>query len=232
MPQPGETVAEGKISKWFKAVGDVVGPTTSCSRSRPTRLDGGAGDERGHPDRDPRAGRRDRAGADRGRGPVGRGRKPPPRRPPRRPRRRRPQRRRPPPPCPFPPRPRRWRARSTRSTPWSRRRRTSARPPWPTAPGSPPWPAAWRPRTASTCPSVKGSGPHGRIVAADVAKAPAAPAASAPAAGGAALATGPTVDQVKALYADVPYEEIALDGMRKVIAAAWSSPNRPCRTST
>ena len=32
------------------------------------------------------------------------------------------------------------------------------------------------------------------------------------------MASGATADQVKAMYADVPYEEVALDGMRKVIA--------------
>ncbi|HTI67902.1 MAG TPA: dihydrolipoamide acetyltransferase family protein [Caulobacteraceae bacterium] len=59
---------------------------------------------------------------------------------------------------------------------------------------------------------LTGSGPHGRVVAADVAAARAAPAA------GAALAAGATADQVKALYADVPYREVQLDGMRKTIA--------------
>jgi pyruvate dehydrogenase E2 component (dihydrolipoamide acetyltransferase) len=63
---------------------------------------------------------------------------------------------------------------------------------------------------------LTGSGPHGRIVAADIKAAPAPKAA--PASTGAAMATGATADQVKALYADVPYEEIALDGMRRTIA--------------
>ena len=62
---------------------------------------------------------------------------------------------------------------------------------------------------------LKGSGPHGRVVAADVRKAPgSAPSASA----GPALAAGASLDQVKALYADMPFEEIALDGMRRTIA--------------
>ncbi len=61
---------------------------------------------------------------------------------------------------------------------------------------------------------LTGSGPHGRIVAADVRKAPSA----APASSGAALATGASADQVKAMYADIPFEEIALDGMRRIIA--------------
>jgi pyruvate dehydrogenase E2 component (dihydrolipoamide acetyltransferase) len=62
---------------------------------------------------------------------------------------------------------------------------------------------------------VKGSGPRGRIVAADVASASPAPA---PAATGAAMATGATADQVIAMYRDVPYREVQLDGMRRTIA--------------
>jgi pyruvate dehydrogenase E2 component (dihydrolipoamide acetyltransferase) len=63
---------------------------------------------------------------------------------------------------------------------------------------------------------VTGTGPHGRVVSADIRKA----AADKPAAAGtgAPMAGGATVDQVKAMYADVPYEEIALDGMRRTIA--------------
>jgi len=61
---------------------------------------------------------------------------------------------------------------------------------------------------------VKGSGPHGRIVAADIGKAaPSAPAGAAP-----AIAAGASADQVRAMYADVPYQEIELDGMRRTIA--------------
>ena len=37
MPQLGETVTEGTITKWFKAVGDRSPRTSSCSRCRPTR---------------------------------------------------------------------------------------------------------------------------------------------------------------------------------------------------
>ncbi|MEQ1884282.1 MAG: dihydrolipoamide acetyltransferase family protein [Bryobacteraceae bacterium] len=59
---------------------------------------------------------------------------------------------------------------------------------------------------------VKGSGPHGRIIANDV------QAVTAPGAGRTAAATGPTLAQVKAIYKHVPYEEVTLDGMRKVIA--------------
>ena len=56
---------------------------------------------------------------------------------------------------------------------------------------------------------VTGSGPHGRIVASDVERAaPAAPA----------LATGANAAQVMALYTDTPYEEVPLDSMRRTIA--------------
>jgi pyruvate dehydrogenase E2 component (dihydrolipoamide acetyltransferase) len=58
---------------------------------------------------------------------------------------------------------------------------------------------------------VTGSGPHGRIVAADVGKAAPAPAA--------ALAGGASAAQVKALYQGVAYEEVPLDSMRRTIAA-------------
>jgi pyruvate dehydrogenase E2 component (dihydrolipoamide acetyltransferase) len=60
---------------------------------------------------------------------------------------------------------------------------------------------------------VSGSGPHGRIVGRDVQAAPAAPQAAA------RPAAGLSVAQVKALYPDTPYEEVALDGMRQTIAA-------------
>ncbi len=57
---------------------------------------------------------------------------------------------------------------------------------------------------------ISGSGPHGRIVAADVEKA--APAR------GAAMATGASAAQVKALYEGIAYQEVPLDGMRATIA--------------
>ena len=59
---------------------------------------------------------------------------------------------------------------------------------------------------------ITGSGPHGRIVARDVetriAKAPTA-----------SIAAGPSPSDILALYRDVPFEEVALDGMRSTIAA-------------
>src|SRR5947209_10259648 len=59
---------------------------------------------------------------------------------------------------------------------------------------------------------ISGSGPHGRIVAHDVAAALAATPVPA-------LARAPAAEQIKALYRDVPYEEVPLDRMRKTIAA-------------
>ena len=73
---------------------------------------------------------------------------------------------------------------------------------------------------------IAGSGPHGRIVKADVEGATAAPKAAAPAPTAAATAApapakAPTVsaEGVAKIYADREYTEIPLDGMRKTIAA-------------
>ncbi len=76
---------------------------------------------------------------------------------------------------------------------------------------------------------LKGSGPHGRIVKADVAGArpapdaavatPAVAAAASPAAKAAALPTGPDAAQVMRMYEGRAFEEIKLDGMRKTVAA-------------
>ena len=69
---------------------------------------------------------------------------------------------------------------------------------------------------------VKGSGPHGRIVKADVeglSKSDAPKAAAAPAAQATAKATGPSSDAIAKMYEGREYEEIALNGMRKTIAA-------------
>ncbi|MTH64690.1 pyruvate dehydrogenase complex dihydrolipoamide acetyltransferase [Paracoccus shanxieyensis] len=78
---------------------------------------------------------------------------------------------------------------------------------------------------------VTGSGPHGRIVKADLdgakpaAAKPAAaaaesPKASAPAA--AAAPVGPSADAIRKIYADRETTEVALDGMRRTIAARLS----------
>jgi pyruvate dehydrogenase E2 component (dihydrolipoamide acetyltransferase) len=62
---------------------------------------------------------------------------------------------------------------------------------------------------------LRGSGPHGRIVARDVETA-SRTAASTSFAG---LAQGPSAEHVKALYEPGSYQEVALDGMRKTVAA-------------
>jgi len=73
---------------------------------------------------------------------------------------------------------------------------------------------------------IKGSGPKGRIVKADVENATAqasAPAAvPAPVAAGAAPAQSPDAAQVLAAYQGRDYTELPLDGMRKTIAARLS----------
>ncbi len=74
---------------------------------------------------------------------------------------------------------------------------------------------------------VTGSGPHGRIVKADVesakpgAAAPksAAPAAAPAPAAAASAPAGPSAETILKMYADRPTEEVKLDGMRRTIAA-------------
>ncbi|QEW19804.1 Dihydrolipoyllysine-residue acetyltransferase component of pyruvate dehydrogenase complex [Marinibacterium anthonyi] len=75
--------------------------------------------------------------------------------------------------------------------------------------------------------TLKGSGPHGRIVKADVEGASSAPVAKAEApattpsaaAPAAPAPAGPSADAVIKMYADRETEEVKLDGMRKTIAA-------------
>jgi len=61
---------------------------------------------------------------------------------------------------------------------------------------------------------IVASGPHGRIVASDVEKA----IASAPVPG-MALRPAPSADRIKALYPEGGYEEVPLDSMRRTIAS-------------
>jgi pyruvate dehydrogenase E2 component (dihydrolipoyllysine-residue acetyltransferase) len=63
--------------------------------------------------------------------------------------------------------------------------------------------------------TVNGSGPHGRIIKSDLETAPAKAAAPAKA----VIASSATSDSVKAMYQDRTYEEVPLNGMRKIIAA-------------
>jgi len=60
---------------------------------------------------------------------------------------------------------------------------------------------------------LRGSGPHGRIVARDIAEAP------RPASAPAGAPTGPSSGEIKALFAPDSYDEVPLDGMRRTIAA-------------
>jgi pyruvate dehydrogenase E2 component (dihydrolipoamide acetyltransferase) len=61
---------------------------------------------------------------------------------------------------------------------------------------------------------ISPSGPNNRIRARDVETA----LASGKRAPAAVTLAGPSVDQIKALYRDVPFEEVPLDGMRRTIA--------------
>ena len=77
--------------------------------------------------------------------------------------------------------------------------------------------------------ALKGSGPRGRIVKADVEGQSAAPAAApkaeaklaapAPVAGPAAMPAGMSAETVRKIYAGRDFTEVTLDGMRKTIAA-------------
>ncbi len=76
------------------------------------------------------------------------------------------------------------------------------------------WRAGWPPNPESISARLRGSGPHGRIVARDVENAPQpsrAPRVSS--------AEAPSAEEIKALYAPDSYEEVPLDGMRRTIAA-------------
>ena len=61
---------------------------------------------------------------------------------------------------------------------------------------------------------LRGSGPHGRIVARDIGEAPQPLRAPA-----SALAQAPSAAEIKALYPPDSYQEVLLDGMRRTIAA-------------
>jgi len=65
--------------------------------------------------------------------------------------------------------------------------------------------------TGTDLTQIQGSGPHGRIIARDIEHS-VKPAPRAPAA-------GPSAEQIKALYAAESYEELPLDAMRRTIAS-------------
>ncbi len=66
---------------------------------------------------------------------------------------------------------------------------------------------------------ITGTGPHGRIVKADVLGSPATAAAPAQTAAPAPLAISPAAETIARMYEGREYEEVALNGMRKIIAA-------------
>ncbi len=69
---------------------------------------------------------------------------------------------------------------------------------------------------------LRGSGPRGRITARDVENAP----RMAPGERLAPMAQEPTADQVKSLYDPSSYEEVPLDGMRRTIATRLAQAQR------
>ena len=77
--------------------------------------------------------------------------------------------------------------------------------------------------------TVTGSGPHGRIIKADIEAAGTAPAVQTPpgsAPAPAPAAASPDAESVMALYADRPFEELPLDGMRRTVAARLGEAKR------
>jgi pyruvate dehydrogenase E2 component (dihydrolipoamide acetyltransferase) len=66
---------------------------------------------------------------------------------------------------------------------------------------------------------LQGSGPRGRIVARDIADAPRAAGAAPPAPAAGPGAPGPGAAAIKALFEPGSYQEVPLDGMRRTIAA-------------
>jgi pyruvate dehydrogenase E2 component (dihydrolipoamide acetyltransferase) len=73
---------------------------------------------------------------------------------------------------------------------------------------------------------IQGSGPHGRIVAADVEAAKSRMGATAPAAAaGAAAVQGMSDQEIRALYPEGSYEFVPHDGMRRIIAQRMVQSN-------
>ena len=220
MPQLGETVAEGKVTKWFKSAGDAIKPgdnlfeieTDKVSMEVPSTTAGVLG-------RNPRAGGRGGAGRRRRRGDRGRQRSGEPRQ------RLAPAAAK----APSKPAPRRFgggtgvhaahrrrerRSRSIRSSRCARPRATMARRGCRAATRHAAGAAAGgrgrhRPRPDL---AVRSARPHRRARRRD------GRARTRPN-GARLLAEGPTAEQIKALYRDVPFTEVPLDGMRKTIAA-------------
>src|SRR5262245_39502451 len=213
MPQLGETVAEGKITKWFKAAGDAVKPgdnlfeieTDKTSMEVPSTTSGTLTEIRF------KVGDVAKVGAIvaviSGAGPVASPAASTPSKTPG-----------------APPRPASAVAPSVQAAPAPRTApmdpfhevRTPERNYGPArlASGATVTPLARRlaGERGIDLTRVTGSGPHGRIVARDVER-------TAPAPVSAGIASGATSAQVKALYDGVAYEEVALSPMRRTIAA-------------
>ena len=229
MPQLGETVAEGKITKWFKKSGDSVKPgenlfeieTDKTSMEVPSTVAGtltvinfevgavakvgavvavisGAGETANAPMKDQGTGN---APPKAPLAPKAVPAAPPPTRPTRMPQ------------APFvAPLPDARRGHAYPNMELFREVRTPSRNFGPAKVGS----AAVTPLARRLAgergidlSTLKGSGPHGRIVAADIGNAP-PQSVSSP--------QGMSASQVKALYQGVVFEEVPLDGMRATIA--------------
>ena len=67
--------------------------------------------------------------------------------------------------------------------------------------------------------SISGSGPHGRIIRTDVESSGAVATIASTSAAETVIAKSASSDSVKAMYRDREFSEIALDGMRKIIAS-------------
>ena len=213
MPQLGETVAEGKITKWFKAAGDAVKPgdnlfeieTDKTSMEVPSTVAGTLTEIRFNVGDVAKVGAVvaviGGAGATASPAPVS---SPKPAAPPPRP-------------APAVRAPVTQTTSVARTTPMDpfREVRTPERN---YGPAKLPGGAATTPLARRLAGErgidlsrVRGSGPHGRIVARDVEQA-------APAAMPAAMPATASAAQVKALYEGIAYEEIPLDSMRRTIA--------------
>jgi len=213
MPQLGETVAEGKITRWFKAAGDTVRPgdnlfeieTDKTSMEVPAFAGGVLAEIRVPAgevapvgavvavldDGGTAAAAAEPRGAATGRGQASRGA----------------------------PQVSRGRSRTVALDPFFEvRTATGSYGPARLASGAVLTPLARRlAKERGVDPlTVRGSGPHGRIVARDVEAAAGVRRSAAPAT--AVMSGGLTAEQVKALYEPGSYEEVPLDAMRRTIA--------------
>jgi pyruvate dehydrogenase E2 component (dihydrolipoamide acetyltransferase) len=217
MPQLGETVAEGKIVKWFKAAGDAVKPgdnlfeieTDKTSMEVPSITAGTLSEIRFQVGEVAKVGAVVAiiSGAD---GAATASTAAPPKAP-----------AAPPRPAPAVAMPAVQAAPVPRTTPMDpfREVRTPERNYGPAklASGTVVTPLARRlaGERGIDLSRISGSGPHGRIIARDVEQAaPGATGGAAPA----AMASGASAAQVKALYEGIAYEEMPLDSMRRTIA--------------